>query len=124
MKGEQKTIPFEEFATNLETILDQVEREGGEITVARGNAQFVVRRKARRSSGRKSHRITADDPLWDIVGIGRTEGPTDVSSNKYKYVADAIASHFQEPREQAHRSTTESSEAPPSPPVPASPDEP
>ncbi len=32
-----------------------------------------------------------DDPLWDIVGVGESEGATDVSSNKHKYVADAYA---------------------------------
>lgn len=29
------------------------------------------------------------DSLWNIVGIGRSEGPTDVSENKYKYLAEA-----------------------------------
>lgn len=33
--------------------------------------------------------ITADDPLLDIIGIAHTDGPGDVSSNKYKYLADA-----------------------------------
>jgi excisionase family DNA binding protein len=33
--------------------------------------------------------ITAYDPIWSIVGIGRSEGPTDVSQNKYKYLAEA-----------------------------------
>jgi excisionase family DNA binding protein len=28
------------------------------------------------------------DPLWNIVGIGSSEGPTDVSSNKKKYLAE------------------------------------
>ena len=35
--------------------------------------------------------FTMDDPLWDIVGVGESEGVTDVSSNKHKYVADAYA---------------------------------
>jgi excisionase family DNA binding protein len=33
-----------------------------------------------------------DDPLWDIVGmIDDPDGPTDVSSNKHKYLAEAYA---------------------------------
>jgi len=32
-----------------------------------------------------------DDPLWDLVGIGESEGATDVSSDKHQYVADAYA---------------------------------
>lgn len=35
---------------------------------------------------------SADDPLWNIIGIGRSEGPTDVSANKHKYLAEAYAS--------------------------------
>lgn len=34
--------------------------------------------------------ITADDPLWNIVGIINDDGPTDVSENIHRYVADAI----------------------------------
>lgn len=34
--------------------------------------------------------ITADDPLWNIVGIINDDGPTDVSENIRRYVADAI----------------------------------
>lgn len=32
-----------------------------------------------------------DDPLWDIIGIAETTGPTDVSENKHKYLAEAYA---------------------------------
>ncbi len=35
--------------------------------------------------------FTMDDPLWNIVGIGRSTGPTDVSENKHKYLAEAYA---------------------------------
>ncbi len=34
--------------------------------------------------------FTMDDPLWDIVGIGKSDGVEDVARNKDKYVADAI----------------------------------
>ena len=34
-----------------------------------------------------------DDPLWNIVGlVDDPEGPTDVASNKHKYLAEAYAS--------------------------------
>jgi hypothetical protein len=33
----------------------------------------------------------AKDPLWSIVGIGRSEGPTDISENVDKYLAEAYA---------------------------------
>lgn len=34
---------------------------------------------------------SADDPLWRIVGIGHSQGPNDVASNKHKYLAEAYA---------------------------------
>lgn len=33
--------------------------------------------------------FTKDDPLWEIVGSIQDEGPTDVSSNVDKYLAEA-----------------------------------
>ncbi len=33
--------------------------------------------------------IRADDPLWDIVGMGSSGGPGDVSENVDKYLAEA-----------------------------------
>jgi hypothetical protein len=124
MGGKRKTLQFEEFAAHLDAIFDQVEAHGEEITVERGGKLFALRPKRRRRP-RKSGRITADDPLWGIVGIGRSHGPTDVSSNKYKYVADAIASHFEQWREgkQQPQSPDESTDVP-APTAPTSPDTP
>jgi hypothetical protein len=31
--------------------------------------------------------LTTDDPFWDIVGLGHTEGPTDLSENMDAYLA-------------------------------------
>jgi len=39
---------------------------------------------------------SADDPLWSIIGIGRSDGPTDVSANKHKYLAEAYEAHLRE----------------------------
>lgn len=32
--------------------------------------------------------VTAEDPLWGIIGMIADDGPTDVSSNKHRYLAD------------------------------------
>src|SRR5262249_17258604 len=42
--------------------------------------------------------ITADDPLWNIVGMADSgpNRPTDVSRNKHKYLADAYADLHEE----------------------------
>src|ERR1700730_1815404 len=42
--------------------------------------------KSRRGRGKP---ITADDPLFRLIGIGRSEGAGDVSANKHKYLAEA-----------------------------------
>ena len=41
-----------------------------------------------------SRAFTGDDPLWDIIGIGDSRDSNDVASNKYKYVAEAIAASW------------------------------
>ncbi len=92
MADETRPIQFEEFAANLSAVFDQVERQEEPITVERDGRLFVLRPKSRRRA-RKPHHFSLDDPLFDIIGIGRSTGPTDVSSNKHKYIADAIASH-------------------------------
>lgn len=44
--------------------------------------------------------LTYEDSLWKIVGIaggeGDDDGPTDVSSNKHKYLAEAYADLHEE----------------------------
>ncbi|MBI4493356.1 MAG: methionine adenosyltransferase [Chloroflexi bacterium] len=35
--------------------------------------------------------FTMDDSLWNIVGIGESEGPTDISEHKHQYLAEAYA---------------------------------
>lgn len=40
---------------------------------------------------RKSGILTKKDSFWNIVGIAQGEGPTDVSENKHKYLAEAYS---------------------------------
>jgi len=35
--------------------------------------------------------FTLDDPLWNIVGIGESREPVEVSTKKNEYLADAYA---------------------------------
>jgi antitoxin (DNA-binding transcriptional repressor) of toxin-antitoxin stability system len=51
-------------------------------------ASHEVKSKAARKCGGRV--FTRDDALWDIVGMfDDPEGPTDVSSNKHKYLTKA-----------------------------------
>lgn len=113
MAEDTKPIQFEEFAANLSAVFDQVERQEEPIAVERGGRLFVLRPKARRRT-RKPRHFSLDDPLFDIIGIGRSTGPTDVSSNKHKYIADAIASHWERQGE-AREYSAPATEAPAQP---------
>ena len=61
-----------------------------------GTEDVAILRPVKRAA---KHRVlrgrptTADDPLWNIVGIaaGPDDGVTDVSANKLTYLADAYA---------------------------------
>jgi excisionase family DNA binding protein len=39
---------------------------------------------------RNARPLTLDDPLFGLVGIAKSDGPSDVSSNKHKYLAEAL----------------------------------
>ena len=83
-----EVVRFDEFLTNAPAFFDEA-KAGKDITVERNGALFrlaPVRARTRRRRG-----LTANDPLWDIVGMGHSEGPTDVSTNKRKYLAEAAA---------------------------------
>jgi len=114
MNDGQKPVQFEEFAAHLDGVFDQVEAQGEGITVERGGKLFALRPKRRRSPRKSSH-FSFDDPLWDIAGIGHSGGPSDVSSNKHKYLADAAADLHEQPR---GHSSTQSGEQAPSPDIP------
>jgi len=71
-------------------------RVGKGIRVPRESLdQFVkpVKRKAGKQPAPvpRGRPTRADDALWNIIGMGRSDGPTDVSENKHKYLAQAYA---------------------------------
>ena len=45
--------------------------------------KMVAKRRA------KGKPVTKNDPLWNLVGIGSSGGPGDISTNKHKYLAEA-----------------------------------
>src|SRR5579862_2582799 len=89
MVPDRKRIPFEEFVQHASDIFDEIVTHGETIEVERDGNVITLRPKAKRGK-RKSRHFSLNDPLWDIVGIGRSGGPGDVSENKYKYVAELL----------------------------------
>jgi hypothetical protein len=105
--GEQP-VSFEDFLARAQSLFDEA-AAGRAITVERDGTLFRLAPVRRR---RKPRPFTLDDPLLDIIGIGHSEGPTDVSSNKHKYIADAIASHFERSSAEPTTSQAQTSEMP------------
>jgi hypothetical protein len=71
-------------ATNEPAILQQESEDLAILTPIKS----VPKRRAR---GKPT---TADDPLWKLIGIGRS-GKGDISENKHKYLAEAYLRHKQ-----------------------------
>ncbi|MBA2449306.1 MAG: helix-turn-helix domain-containing protein [Chloroflexi bacterium] len=79
----------------------RVEREAVEQLIQPVAVRPINGRVAKRPTGRrKTGILSADDPIWDIVGTGRSEGPTDVSENKRKYLADAYFAKLDRQRDE------------------------
>ncbi len=101
MDGQQQPVQFEEFAAHLDAIFDQVEAHGKEIIVERGGKLFALRAtRRRRRLPPKPRGLTPQDPLLEIIGLGGVmddAGPTDVSANKHKYLAEAAVDLHETP---------------------------
>jgi excisionase family DNA binding protein len=76
-------------------------RVGRGMRVPKGEVEdFAKPPESGRQQGNRPNRrrppgvLTWEDPLWNIVGIASGDGPTDVSSNKHKYLADALYAEF------------------------------
>ena len=73
------------------------ERVGRGIRVRRkAIEEFVTPVEPKESLGKP---FTFDDPLWNIVRLGRSEGPNNVASNKHQHVANSLLSEFRDPED-------------------------
>ena len=60
----------------------------------------VVPQRARRAAPiPRGKPFTEDDPLWKVVGIGRSGGKANVAANKDDFIADALIAEFHPPEE-------------------------
>ena len=48
---------------------------------------------------REARPTSDDDPLWRIIGMFDGDGPTDVASNKYKYLVEDYFKHLNRDQE-------------------------
>jgi hypothetical protein len=88
MAQQLEPVTFDEFLSNAASIFVEIEEEGKGVLVERDGALFSVEMKRPRT--RKGGRgITLQDSILHLIGIGASQGPTDASTNKHRYLADA-----------------------------------
>jgi hypothetical protein len=69
-------------------LVEEVEASGKPCVLQR-NGQDVAVMLPIEADALELRSTSEDDPLWGIVGMFTSDGPSDVSSNKHKYLADA-----------------------------------
>ncbi|MBI2953655.1 MAG: hypothetical protein HYY30_05025 [Chloroflexi bacterium] len=73
-------------------VVEQVKSADEPLILSKGNEDVAIVRPIKRSAHRrviKGRPTSADDPLWEIIGMAESEGPGDVSENVDKYLAEA-----------------------------------
>jgi len=85
-------------APDLQRLAEAVQKTGIPHALKRGaETVAVVHPAPKKEAGARSPRrrrtgvLRADDPLFQIAGIGASGGPGDISSNKHQHLADAYA---------------------------------
>ncbi|MGH2458706.1 MAG: hypothetical protein ACRDIY_07550 [Chloroflexota bacterium] len=79
---------------DLLRIVEEVRSSREPRVLRQGNQDVAIVRPVKRLAKRRipeGRPASAEDPLWKLVGIGVSEGPGDVSTNKHRYLADAYA---------------------------------
>ena len=87
MAQQLEPVTFDEFVSNAASIFAQIEQEGKGVLVEHDGTLFSV--KMKRPKTKKGGAITSQDSILHIIGIGASQGPTDTSTNKHRYLADA-----------------------------------
>lgn len=75
-------------------LLEEVQDSGQECVLTRNDEQLAVLTPVKPTGPRRSPKsglVGEDDPLWDIVGMGASKGPGDISEKKHRYLAEAYA---------------------------------
>ncbi len=92
MRKELKTIEISHIP-ELVRIAEKVLITGEPRVLRRKRKPLAILKPVRlpKRALSRGKRFTSEDALWNIVGIGRS-GFTDVSENKYKYLAETYSS--------------------------------
>jgi hypothetical protein len=88
MAQQLEPVTFDEFLSNAASIFDQIERDGKDVLVEHDGVLFSVQMKQSKTK-KKSRAITSQDSILHIIGLGASQGSTDTSTSKHRYLADA-----------------------------------
>lgn len=88
MSSEPQHIPFDEFVSNTREILREIEKRGESILIENGEHFFALTPKKVKNHHRGPY-LSRSDGLFEIIGIGESEEPTDISLHKHDYIAQA-----------------------------------
>ena len=89
MAQQLEPVAFDEFLSNAASIFEQIERDGKDVLVEHDGALFSVKMKQPKTKKRR-HIITSQDSILSFIGIGASEGETDTSTNKHRYLINAV----------------------------------
>ena len=94
----EKIIDIDEH-TNLVALTEDVQASG-ETAVLQRNGKPVAKLvpvAAKKPRSRRPRGMSVNDPIWDLVGMATGDGPSDVSENHDKYLADYYYSKGHQP---------------------------
>ncbi len=79
---------------DLLRLVEDIRASNSPRVLRRDNEDVAIIRPLKRAASTRIPRgrpASADDPLWQLVGVGASEGSGDVSTKKHSYLADAYA---------------------------------
>ena len=88
MAQQLEPLAFDEFLSHAASIFEQIERDGNDVLVEHDGVLFSVQMKQPKTE-KSSQAITSQDSILQIIGIAASQGSTDTSTNKHRYLADA-----------------------------------
>ncbi|HKS70021.1 MAG TPA: hypothetical protein VJQ45_06355 [Ktedonobacterales bacterium] len=96
MDPETQSIQFDELVRNANSLFAEA-AAGKRIVVEYDGQPYRITPLKRRGRSRKSHRLTPDDPFFDLAGMADSHGPGDVSLRVDDYLAQAYLAEFERP---------------------------
>jgi len=95
MVEEARTLDVHELP-GLDVIAREVQASGRPVRIVQEGEELAVLQPAKKPRRRKlpGKPVTEDDPFWNLIGIGSSSGAGDISSNKTKYLINALRSKY------------------------------